>query len=97
ITGPGGDGGNGLGGGLYAAGGTITLQNVSVTTNVANGGAGGAGAKGQPKGGKGPGAGGGIYIDIGGLVGLDAFTVAHVTRNHASTSGNIYGSYTVIP
>jgi hypothetical protein len=98
LGGAGGDGangGNGFGGGLYAAGGTVTVQSSSVTSNTAQGGAGGG--KGNGKGAAGQGIGGGIYIAPGASVGLDAFTIGHVKKNHASTSDNdIYGSYDVI-
>jgi len=79
--------GNALGGGLYAAGSTAaTLHDSSVTANS---------AVGQPKG---QGIGGGIYIDPNALVGLDAFTVAHVISNKASTDSNdIFGLYDTIP
>jgi hypothetical protein len=43
------------------------------------------------------GRGGGIEIDNA-EVGLDEFTVAHVTNNTASTSGpNLFGPYVIIP
>jgi len=88
---PSGDGGNAYGGGLFVSG-TATIRNCSVVANSAQGGAAGGGhaAKGQ-------GIGGGIYIDSAALVGLDAFTVSHELKNHASTSDdNIHGSYGVI-
>jgi hypothetical protein len=92
-------GGAGLGGGVFVAGGTVTLQESSVIENVAKGGAGGKGGKGQPAGATGPGIGGGIYIDNTlASAGLDAFTVNHLQRNHASASDNdIHGSYDLIP
>jgi hypothetical protein len=94
----GGPGGNGFGGGLYAASGALTLHDTSVTGNTANGGSGGNGAHGQPRGATGKGVGGGLYIDLPASVGLDAFTVSHVKKNHASTSDDdIHGSYEVIP
>src|SRR5262249_16101069 len=77
---PAGDGGNAYGGRLFVSG-TATIRNCSVIANSAQGGvAGGSGAA------KGQGIGGGIYIDSAALVGLDAFTVSHVLKNHASTS-----------
>lgn len=86
---PGGPGGNGFGGALYAAGGTLTMRNDTVTDNAAVGGAGGSGS-GSP----GKGEGGGLYIDRPAAVYLDAFTVANVVNNTASTSDpNIHGSY----
>jgi hypothetical protein len=87
-----GPGGNGLGGGMYVAGGSVTLRQCSVTGNSALGGkAGGAGAS------KGQGEGGGLYLEAGAAVGLDAYTVAHVLNNQASTDHpDIDGSYTPI-
>jgi hypothetical protein len=82
-----GAGGNGFGGGLYAAGGSVTLQSDSVTGNAANGGLGG----GFPSG---LGEGGGLYFVSQAKAYLDAFTVANVINNTASTSdANIYGHY----
>jgi hypothetical protein len=94
----GGDGGEGFGGGLYAAGGTVTLHTVTVTFNSASGGQGGKGGKGAPDGAAGEGIGGGIYIDSTALLRLDGFTVAAFKKNKASTSDNdVHGSYDVIP
>ena len=42
----GGAGGDGRGGGLYLASGSLTLNNVSVSNNIARGGAGGVGGAG---------------------------------------------------
>jgi len=93
----GGPGGNGLGGGLYVAGGTVSLTGARVEANSALGGHGGN-APGGTKGPDGLGEGGGLYIDALATVGLDAFTVANVLRNKASASDNdIYGSYTLLP
>jgi hypothetical protein len=103
---PGGNGGNGLGGGLYAAGGTIDLHNVTVTGNTAAGGAGGQGGRcgtkksrwDGPNGSPGLGEGGGLYIDAAAAASLDAFTQSNVKKNHASTSyANIDGTYTTSP
>jgi hypothetical protein len=92
----GGDGGNAFGGGLYAAGGTVTLLNTEVTQNSAIGGQGGSGAK-SLKGAPGQGGGGGLYIDHLASVGLDAFTVNHTKGNKASTTdNNIHGTYKLI-
>jgi hypothetical protein len=77
---------------------TATLRGVTVTADGATGGAGGAShGSGQP-GNPGKGVGGGLYISLyASQVGLDAFTVGHVTNNQASTSDNdIYGPYSVI-
>jgi hypothetical protein len=99
----GGDGGNGYGGGLYAAGGKITLLNSEVTQNSANGGQGGHGAKTSKlesatgDGSPGQGIGGGLNIDPLAAVNLDAFTESHTKRNKASTTDNdIHGTYTLI-
>ena len=101
---PGGAGGNGLGGGLYVAAGTIDLHNDTVSGNTAAGGAGGqaghCGTKGHraSNGSAGLGEGGGLYIDAAAAVCLDAFTQSHVQKNHASTSNpDIYGTYTTCP
>jgi len=95
---PGAPGGNGLGGGLYVAEGTVTLLDTAITGNSANGGAGGTGYKGAPHGARGQGIGGGVYFDATTVAGLDAYTRDHLSRNHASDSDNdIHGSYEVIP
>jgi hypothetical protein len=92
---PGANGGSGLGGGLYVAGGSLTLQNDTVTSNTANGGAGG---RGTVNGDSGLGEGGGLYIDTAALAYLDLFTQSSVKKNHASTSNNeIDGSYSTYP
>jgi hypothetical protein len=79
-------------------GGTSTLRDDSVTNNAASGGAGGHSGPGSWVGAVGLGEGGGIYIDTAATVYLDAFTVANVIHNKASTSNNdIVGSYTVKP
>jgi hypothetical protein len=97
----GGNGGNGLGGGLYAAAGTIEVHGVTVTPNAAQGGAGGKGGSGKPRGkngASGSGIGGGLYFDGDVAACLDAFTADHARRNKASTSdANIHGSYTICP
>jgi hypothetical protein len=90
----GGAGGNGLGGGLYAAGGTIDLHHVTVTGNTADGGAAGKGGGSSP----GSGEGGGLYIDAAAAVCLDAFTQSQFKKDHASTSDpDIHGTYTTCP
>jgi hypothetical protein len=103
---PGGAGGNGLGGGLYVAGGTIDLHNDTVSANTAAGGAGGqaghCGSKGlkfkASNGPSGLGEGGGLHIDPAAAVCLDAFTQSNFQKNHASTSApNIHGTYTTCP
>jgi hypothetical protein len=72
----GGAGGNGFGGSLYAAAGTITLQDSIATNNLAvrgEGGLGGAAPGGQP-GTPGAGRGGGLRTNS--LTSLDEFTLA---------------------
>jgi hypothetical protein len=93
----GGDGGDAFGGGLYAAGGTITLLNTQISQNSATGGQGGNGGAKSPSGAPGQGTGGGLYIDPLALVYLDPFTEGHAKGNKASTSdNNIHGPYDVI-
>jgi hypothetical protein len=85
-----GNGGNGLGGGLCIAAGTVTLRNTTVQNNKTTGGlrGGGGGAS------DGLGEGGGLYIASAASVSLDSFTLANVRNNTASTAyPNIYGSY----
>jgi hypothetical protein len=75
---------NALGGALYAAGGNVTLGNDIVTGNSALS---GYGLMGE---------GGGLYITPAALVYIDAFTLAHITNNTASSGyPNIYGAYTI--
>jgi hypothetical protein len=93
-----GNGGNGFGGGLDVAGGTVSLHSSTVGANVAQGGAGGKGVHGSANGQPGLGEGGGLSIDAAALVSLDAFTQTNVKHNTASTTdNNIHGSYTTIP
>jgi hypothetical protein len=89
----GGSGGSGYGGGMCVVNGaTVDLHNCIVTGNSAIGG------KAKAGGTAGAGVGGGLYIGSLASVSLDAFTVAHVTNNTASTSHpNIHGSYTTSP
>ena len=83
--GAGGKGGDGLGGGIYndsnSAEGvsSLTVTRSTITHSKAQGGAGRSGHDGQ-------GVGGGAYFASGGSVCLDAFTQAHVKKNHAPTS-----------
>jgi hypothetical protein len=99
----GGDGGSGLGGGLYAAGGTLDLHRVTFTGNTADGGAGGeehpgASARFVRDGSPGKGEGGGLYIDPAATVCLDPFTHTHFSNNTASRSyPNIDGVFTICP
>jgi hypothetical protein len=84
-------GGDGLGGGIYIAGGTATLTRSTVTANTARAGLGIYGTKAV-------GEGGGLYIDPTATVSLDAFTVVNILNNTASTGDpGIHGSYTTMP
>jgi hypothetical protein len=86
--------GYGLGGGLYVAGGTAILTGATVSSNTAQG----AAHKGYPGTYFGAGLGGGLYINTLATVSLDAFTLAHLKHNKASTGNkDIFGSYTLIP
>jgi hypothetical protein len=87
-----GNGGDGVGGGIYVAGGAVTLLNTSMSSNTAMGGLGGGeGAS------NGQGEAGGLYIESVASVSLDAFTQAHIINNTASTADpNIDGSYTIV-
>jgi hypothetical protein len=88
---PGGNGGNGFGGALATGGGTVTLLSDMVDSNSAQGGRGGSGGQSRNPG---FGEGGGLYIDPAATVDLDAFTLANILNNTASTSDpNIHGSY----
>jgi hypothetical protein len=90
---PSGNGGAGLGGGLYAAGGMVTLANTSVLSNKAQGGAAGQGIGGVA----GQGYGGGLYIEADTAAFLDDLTIVKFKRNKASTSNpNVFGSYTAV-
>jgi hypothetical protein len=89
---PFGAGGNGLGGGIYVGdGGSLTMHLCSLSSNSAIGGRGGS--KGASDG---VGEGGGLYL-AGAAVCIDAYTLAHFSHNHASTSNpDILGGYTII-
>ena len=116
--GNGGPGGSSYGGGLYVGpSGTVTLVNDTISSNTAQGGAGGTGGTATRKsypngylhppvvypiygspGAAGLGEGGGLYIDTLASVCLDAFTLAHVSNNRASTSyPDIFGPHTIGP
>jgi hypothetical protein len=94
-------GGNGLGGGLYVAGGQVTLTDVTVSSNTAQRGNLGWVFSSVGTGhsfGTVLGEGGGLYIDTPASVYLDAFTLADIINNTASTSDpNIQGSYSLLP
>lgn len=88
-----GRGGNGLGGAMYVASGTVTLNNTTMSGNTAQG-----GLDFYPGGIAGRGVGGGLYIAPAAIVSLDAFTQSNVINNTASTSDpDIFGSYTLVP
>jgi len=95
---PAGNGGDALGGGVFAStGAAVTLRGTAVTANTATGGSPGKSTAGQPKGANGAGRGGGIYIYSGSSAGLDAFTRANTKNNTASTSDNdIFGSFSIL-
>jgi hypothetical protein len=89
--GNGGSGGAGSGGGLYLAGGSVTLNNDTLSNNYATGGTGGTGGKGSDclfgNGGNGgvggvggTGSGGGLYVS-GGTVNLNNDTLSSNNAN----------------
>jgi hypothetical protein len=84
------NGGDGFGEGVYNDGqSSLTVTGSTVTGNTATGGAAGSGGS------AGQGVGGGAYFAAGGKVFLDAYTLAHVTKNHASTSDDdLFGAFT---
>jgi hypothetical protein len=86
----GGNGGNGFGGGIYNDGqSNLTVTGTGITGNEATGGAAGTGGS------AGQGIGGGVYFASGGVGCLDAYTVAKILSNFASTSNkDVFGSYT---
>jgi hypothetical protein len=83
-------GGSAFGGALYISGGTLSLQNSTVTRNVAKGGIGGNDPNTRTF--DGAGQGGGLYLAAAASVSLDAFTFANVKNN---SPDDIFGSYTV--
>jgi hypothetical protein len=88
---PGGSGGNACGGGIYNDGrSSLELRRSIITDNRATGGAAEPGAS------AGSGIGGGLYLEAGGSVCLDAFTIAQLFGNHASTSDDdLLGHFTI--
>jgi hypothetical protein len=82
-----GNGGNGLGGGVFAdKTAVLTLTGSTVTGNGATGGSGAAGFS------KGKGQGGGVYITAGGDACIDLATI--IIGNHASTSNDdVFGVF----
>jgi hypothetical protein len=99
--GAGGNGGNGFGGGIFNDGlsiwpanagapATLTVTGTAITSNSATGGAAGSGGS------AGQGVGGGLYLAAGGAACLDAFTLANIVGNTASTSSNdLFGAFTI--
>jgi hypothetical protein len=85
------NGGNGFGGGIYNDGrSTLEVRGSTITNNQAIGAAAG------DDGSAGAGVGGGLYLELGGSVCLDAFTVAHLFGNEASTSDDeVFGDFTI--
>jgi hypothetical protein len=65
---PGGPGGNGIGGGLYVSNGTVSLTNVTLSSNSAQGGQGGPAGSGGLGGRGGNGFGGGLYAASGTII-----------------------------
>jgi hypothetical protein len=88
--GPGANGGNGFGGGLYNDGqSTLTILGSSIAGNQADGGADGSGSTGSL------GDGGGLYVADGGVSYIEMFTSTNLSGNTASTSDNdIFGAFT---
>jgi hypothetical protein len=83
-------GGNSLGGGLYAASGTVVLQAVLVSGNQAQGGADSQGNT------TGQGLGGGVYVDPSAGATADMETL--MAGNQASKSNNdVWGTLTIVP
>jgi hypothetical protein len=94
----GGNGGNGLGGGVYNDGSTVfgvsslTITGSTITHNEAKGG------KADDGGSDGQGIGGGAYLASGGNVCFDVFTLTHIKGNKASTSNDdVFGDFTICP
>ena len=85
--GAGGNGASGLGGGIYLAGGSLTLNDDTVANNVARGGAGGNGGGGAAGGGGGLGAGGGIYVADGTVIANDDFFQSNQAIGGAGGNG----------
>jgi hypothetical protein len=87
-------GGNGFGGGLEVAGGTVTLNMDTISHNVAQAGLIGAGPALAPPTGIEVGEGGGLYISAGATLDIDASTLKKVVNNTASTGfPDIFGTY----
>jgi hypothetical protein len=86
-----GNGGNGIGGGLYNDGqSSLTVRGSNLTANEASGGAAGTGGN------TGQGRGGGLYLASGGVVCIDVLT--SIFANTASTSNaDVFGSFASCP
>ena len=88
------------GGGLYVAGGTVTLASDTLVCNDASQGGGLYVAAGTValtnctvQANAAAGSGGGVYIASGASVYLDSFTVANTSNNTAGVDPNIDGTY----
>jgi len=79
--------GDGYGGAVYVAGGSVTLTNDTITHNEAGGYHGGAYQQGY---------GGGIFIGTNAKVYLDSFSVAQTKSNTAGQFPNIDGTYILL-
>jgi hypothetical protein len=80
--GNGGAGGNAYGGGVYVAGGTVTVTNATLSGNTAQGGSGGLGGPGD-----GSGAGGALFVAAGAVNVTNSF----VNNNSATDPDNLAG------
>jgi hypothetical protein len=92
VPGNGGNGGNASGGGLYVAGGSVTLTSVTLSADTAQGGQGGWGPVHRHGGNGGNGFGGGLYAG-GGTVALSQDTVTgNAAQGGAGGSGRHSGT-----
>jgi hypothetical protein len=83
-------GGDGLGGGLYTASGTVVLQAVLVSGNQSQGGVD------SQKNTTGNGLGGGVYVDPSATATQDMQTI--IAGNQASKSNkDVWGTITMVP
>jgi hypothetical protein len=83
-------GGDGLGGGLFAANGTLVLKAVLVSSNQSQGGPDSQGTT------NGNGLGGGVYVDPRATVTANAETM--IAGNHASKDkDDVWGTITIVP
>jgi hypothetical protein len=88
--GPGGDGGDGLGGGLFVSAGTVNLTNTTVGSNQAHGGVAGAAGTGITFGGTSAGA--GIYLSSGTFMGTGVTVVSNQAYTGTGAGGPAYGA-----